>query len=464
MCSSARGYELQGRWSRTASNTNTGSLGTPITLTWGFVPDGTTITDDEGSSGSDLLAFLDTEFGAGGADLTQHTWFPLFEDSYNRLSQLSGLTFLYESQDSGSTINNSTFPQGSLGQQADLRVGGHSIDGQSGANTLAYNYFPNHGDLVIDTDNTGFFSNGTNNFRRLRNVVSHETGHAVGLDHTASNNSRFLLESKISAAFDGPQLDDILGLHRNYGDAWEKNGGNDVFGSATQLGSLAVGGWLDIGAHGDNTMVTSSESDFISIDDNSDLDYFSFVLTEPLAVTLNLTPRGTTYNTGPSGGTQTSWDTQSLSDLTLQLLDSNGSTLIEMANHNGAGLGESIQYALDSGTYYAQVSGVANEVQLYGLSISGFNVADVNSDGYVDSADASTVITNWGTDGLTFAEGDINGDDFIDNADAGILIANFNAGSGPSLATVPEPSSLALFLLVFCYQGTARHRQWGSVV
>ena len=28
---------------------------------------------------------------------------------------------------------------------------GKFVDGQAGSNTLAYNYFPNHGDMIIDT-------------------------------------------------------------------------------------------------------------------------------------------------------------------------------------------------------------------------------------------------------------------------------------------------------------------------
>jgi hypothetical protein len=153
-----------------------------------------------------------------------------------------------------------------------------------------------------------------------------------------------------------------------------------------------------------------------------------------IPITLDLTPRGATYNAGPQGGTQTLLNTQEFTDLTLQLLDFDGSTLIEMANNNGAGLGESIQYALESGTYYAQVSGIDNDVQLYGLSLSGFNMADINGDGSVNAVDA------------------------------GIMFANWSGDPGPTIRAIPEPSSMALVLLAFCYQRTARHRQWGSVV
>ena len=59
----------------------------------------------------------------------------------------------------------------------DMRMAGHPIDGNSGI--LAFNYFPNTGDMVIDTSDN-FFATTTSNSLRLRNVLAHEHGHGLG--------------------------------------------------------------------------------------------------------------------------------------------------------------------------------------------------------------------------------------------------------------------------------------------
>lgn len=413
---SSRGwaYEIDNRWTTTAHG-STGVRGNAITLTWGLVADGTTISGSEGSSGSTLISFLDTHIGAGdgGADLTSRPWFFIFESSFARIGSVSGVTYVYEPNDSGQPIDSSPSPQGQLGVRPDIRIGAHPIDGGTGANTLAYSYFPNHSDLVLDTDNVNFYTNSSNNYRPFRNILMHESGHGLGLHHVNSNNAAFLFEPILNNNFDGPQLDDILGLQRNYGDAWEKNGGNDVFGNATMLGSLVDAATLRIGTLGDSLVVTSAQTDFISIDGTSDIDFFSFTLERTLDVALNLTPRGATYNAGPEGGTQTSQNTKAFSDLTLALFGPDGTTLIQQANNTGAGLAESIALQLNPGTYYARVTGAFDEVQLYGLDVSGTRVAaglvwtgtqsnQWNVEATANFADNAGAIAFYDADSVTF--------------------------------------------------------------
>ena len=389
LISTVRSFEIDGRWGDTASDSNTGSLGDPITLTWGFVDDGTTISGNEGSSGSDLINFLDTHVGIdpNSSELTDRPWFSLFEDSFSRFGEVSGVSYLYEPNNSSQAINSSARPEGRLGSRPDVRIGGHSIDGQSSHNTLAYSYFPDHSDMVIDTDNTSLLSNTANEYRLFRNVILHESGHGLGFSHIESNNAALLMEQFITTAFDGPQLDDILALHRNYGDAWEKMGGNDSSGTSVDLGSLNGAGTIGIGTLGDSTLVSVGQMDFISIDDNSDTDFFQFSLENTLQVTLDLTPRGATYNEAPQGGEQTSLNTKNLSDLTLALLDTNGSSVLELANANGVGSAESITRNLDAGTYFARVTGTHNDVQLYGLDVLGIPIpADLTWSGNQSSA------------------------------------------------------------------------------
>ncbi len=70
------------------------------------------------------------------------------------------------------------------------------------------------------------------------------------------------------------------------------------------------------------------------------------------------------------------------------------------------------------------------------LDIAEGLAGDTNADGIVDIADLNNVRNNFGGEGL----GDTNGDDLVDIEDLNSVRNNF----GNSLASVPEPSSLAL--------------------
>lgn len=387
-------FRIANRWGFTASNgSNTGERGDPITLTYGVVPDGTFIgprngqpaSEGTGPSGlnSNLRGFLNNWVGP------QSTWTALIDDAYQRWGEISGLTMIREDNDDGATMGGAGSLRGSLGVRADMRIGGRFIDGQAGDNVLAYNYLPDNGDLVADTSNFGFFGDSTNNYRGLRNVLMHEAGHGLGFAHLISNNSNALMEPMNNNNFDGPQHDDILAAHRNYGDALEKNGGNDDITSATHLGSLtpmpitAPASSLAIGtdAADDTTFVRANATDFVSIDGGSDKDWYGFTLTEDGQVTLQLDPRGPTYNEGPQGGTQTLLNTKALADLVIQLHDSVG-TFITIGNLTGAGFGESISRSLEAGDYYAFIrtqAGSANNVQMYELNISAVIIPEPTS-------------------------------------------------------------------------------------
>lgn len=378
-------FRITNRWGFTATNgSNTGERGDPITLTYGVVPDGTFIgprngqpaSEGTGPSGlnSNLRGFLNNWVG------TEAIWSSLIDDAYQRWGEISGLTMVREANDDGATMGGSGAVRGSLGVRADMRIGGRFIDGQAGSNTLAYNFTPSNGDQVLDTGNFGFFSNSNNNYRGLRNVLMHEAGHGLGFLHLQSNNSNALMEPRVNTGFDGPQHDDILAAHRNYGDVLEKNGGNDDISTAYNLGSLtptaisAPAASLVIGtdADDDTARVFANETDFVSIDGGSDKDWYAFNLTTAGEVTLQLDPRGPTYNEGPEGGTQTPLNTKALADLVVQLHDAAGN-FITIGNDTSAGFGESISRFLEAGDYYAFIRtqvGSANNVQMYELDIS----------------------------------------------------------------------------------------------
>lgn len=372
-------------WDTTVTNGSGLIQGESVTLTWGIVIDGSPISpaySGESSAGSNLISVFDTIFGAGpgGSDLTQRPWFTIFSTSLNRLSQLTSVNYVYQPITTSKALpglGDATTP--------DILIGGHSIDGQSGSNTLAYNYYPLLGDMVIDTDNVAFYSNTANSFRATRNVLMHEFGHGLGLDHVESDNADFLMEPFINTAFDGPQLDDILSLQRAYGDPLERNGGNDSTLTATSLGTINVGSSVSIGTLGDSTVVSSSETEFISLNDESDVDFYRFTTTTSASLNLTLTPRGTTYLQGPENETQTSFNSKSQSDLRIDLIGPDGSTILRTANQSGIGSSETITGfdLLTPGTYYVKVStATPNHIQLYGLTVG------VAAGGVIDAGDA----------------------------------------------------------------------------
>jgi hypothetical protein len=510
---SCHAYRLSQRWTSTATNGGGLVQGQPTTITYSFLPDGTNIAGE--SQNSDLIAFLDNEFGSSA------TWLPLFQQSFDRWDELSGLTTIYEPNDDGVTANGNN--SGVLGVRGDVRMGGVFIDGPS--NVLAYNYFPNRGDMVLDTADGNFYDTPNNNFRALRNVIMHEHGHGLGFSHVESSNSRNLMEPFIDTSFDGPQFDDLLAVQRGYGDIYEENGGNDSIANATSLGSVAGGSTVSIGTHASNTTVVipSVWTDFVSVDDNSDLDYYSFTVDGPSSLDIALDPRGPTYNEGPQGGSQSTYATRSFSNLTLNLYDTNGA-LLTSENSTGAGSAETISgfNVGSAGTYYVRASGNANEVQMYRLDISATDVAlpgdfsgnndydcadldalvaavaggstaaqwDLNSDNNVDVGDVSSWLSIagaaenasgnpylpgdanldgvvngadyvvWSSNRFTatpaWCSGDFNADGFVNGADY-VIWSSFRFQSSDSTNAVPEPGHAALlFVAAACYAAAKR--------
>ena len=393
----ADAFQFGNRWARTAVSGAGLTQGDPTTVTWGFVPDGTNIAS---LGTSDLISRLDSWIGAGpgGSDLTQRPWFDLYEQSFNRFAEVSGLSYQYEAADDGVT-QGSNANAGFVGVRADVRIAGDFIDGPS--NTLAFNNFPQNGDMTFDTGDGGAYSNGANNFRFLRNTIMHEHGHGLGYFHVESATARFLMEPFLQTNFDGPQFDEILGLHRGYGDVNEKsNGGagNDIAANATDFGVLPINGSMTIGTDANNVIVAPSETDFVSIDDNSDTDFYSFTVNSASELDIVLTPMGPSYFQGPQGGSQANYVTKEFSDLSLALIDTNGSTVLDLQNAGGTGDNESIlDFNVNPGEYFVRITGAANNVQMYQLQVSvdsgiAIEPGDFNADGIFDCADVDALV------------------------------------------------------------------------
>jgi serralysin len=436
----AYGYIADDRWTRTATNASTGPEGTPITLTWSFAPENTQIPSTLSIFTDNLLiSFLDATFGSGpgGNDFTRRPWFTHFNSSFLRLSQLSGVQYVYEPNDDGMAFSE-VYGQGILGTRGDIRIGATAYE-TSG--TLASNWYPDYGEMIFNTLRAALFSIGDDNYLRLRNTTMHEALHGLGISHVSSNNAAFLAEPALNLNFDGPQLDEVLALQRLYGDVRERNGGNDTYQSATSLGQLRASQSISIGTLGDSTVVDPLQLDFISIDDDSDTDFFRFSIAEPLDVQLSLTPRGTSYMIGSQGDEQTLLNTLAMSNLSLALFRGNGTSLLTMADANPAGLGEQIVRQLSPGTYFARVRGDQNDIQLYGLDLLATIplVGDFNQDGTVDAAD----YVLWRKNINSEAAYDQWSGQFGESSGTGG--GTYLAGPSADNAT-PEPSALLLAL------------------
>jgi len=373
------------RWSGTATNGYGLAQGDPTTLTWSIVPDGTAISGaiGEPAAPSNLRAFLNGIYGSPAV------WLAVFQQVFDRWSEITGVSYVYEAADDGAALFNAS---GVLGVRADVRIGGHRIDGNS--NVLAYNYYPNNGDMVLDTSDS-FYTNTSNGSLRLRNTLAHEHGHGLGFAHSCPINQTKLMEPYLSTAFDGPQHDEILGGTRAYGDDLEHN---DSTGNASDLGSLGNG--------------TLSLGD-LSVDDNADTDYFSFMVGPNKTASITVTPVGSSYLMGtqnPNGSCSagTSFNSLVQNDLTVQVLDANGAGVLSSANAGPLGQPETIAnvaLASGAGSYYVRVGGGAtyNAAQLYQLSLTIGEVTPpaegIFSDGFDDpSLDAWSSATTGGGD------------------------------------------------------------------
>ncbi|MDC8003271.1 T9SS type A sorting domain-containing protein [Aureisphaera galaxeae] len=357
-------FNLLNRWTTTASDGGGLGQGDFTTLTWSYVPDGTPIGNSgcqvpgESSDPSDFIAFFNGIYGGPTTpgDFTTAPWHAVFVSMFDSWSAVSGLNFVYEPNDDGATVV--TGGAGAIGVRGDLRISGHRVDGNS--NVLACNYFPQNGDMIIDTDDNYYSNNpgiGTTN------VLTHEIGHGLGILHVCPVSQTKLMEPFVTTVFTGPQEDDILATNRNYGDP---EGANDTSGTATVLGSTA-------------NPVTYNRNQR-SVDDNGDVDYYSFTISQSTLLSGTLTPTGTLYLSGVQNGdgscsAGTAFNALTVADVMFEILNTDGVSVLATGDANGPGVAESVtNISLPSaGTYFVRVSqqgASVDNVQMYDLSIS----------------------------------------------------------------------------------------------
>ena len=348
-------FQQTARWQGTALNPGGAAQGDPTILTYSFPNDGVTVPDGvgEGSGPNSLNAFLDGIYG------NRATWRAIYDEIFARWGELSGVTYILEPNDDNVTLFNSA---GVSGVRGDLRMAGKAIDGNSGI--LAYNFFPQNGDMVIDTADN-FYTNLGGNSIRLRNILYHEHGHGMGQLHVCPLGS-ILMNPFINTAFDGPQYDDVLNAQRHYGDPLEPN---DSIPTASNLGSISSGNSINVGGTGPNG---PARVDFVSVDDNSDLDYYRIELTSNGSIAATATPLGFTYTQGPQTqacNTGTTYTPISFGNLRVRIYNSAGLELV-VANDTPAGSPETAVVNANAGTYYIRVDNTGQDnIQAYRLDI-----------------------------------------------------------------------------------------------
>ncbi|CAA6680100.1 MULTISPECIES: matrixin family metalloprotease [unclassified Lentimonas] len=449
-------FQADVRWTSTATDGSTGNEGTPITLTWSFVPDGTMINNNNGQTlASDLIAQLNTTYGAPTTanDYTTAAWFPLFEDAFASWAAETGNRYIYEPADDGDTfpiLGSSSGASGSIGIRGDVRIAGVSIDGNS--NTLAFNYYPNSGDMVIDTADTSNFTNNSTTKARFLNTIAHEHGHGLGLGHVCPTNQTKLMEPSVTTNFSGVQFDDSLTSQALYGDGFERNGANknnNTIATAHDLGAL-------------NATGTAQN---VTIGNSNDIDIYRFQISSARQLNITVTPTAqAAYTEGAQNGSNCSagtlFDPTDRQNLSIRVIDTDGTTVMGSSDTSAIGQIETlsnIQLLQTGQDYYVEVtgggenSGDANNAQLYALDLelvdpsavqlSNFTITQEScepNNGVADPGEtitASIDISNIGTEAASNIDVTLSG-----TANLSIIgsatqnIASLTAGSSTSLS------------------------------
>jgi|GEM_PF-1006817 len=339
----------------TATADGGAAQGDSLTLTWSIIPDGTNMpaSDSQDTTcNSSLISDFNTKYGAGN-------WQNEIRNVFADWSSKTGNVYVEQGTDDGAAWPTSP---GVLGVRGDIRIGGCTIDGDS--NILAYNFFPNNGDMKIDSKDA--FYDGFNLTTTFHNVISHEHGHGVAVAHVCPINQTKLMEPFVTSAFKGLQHDDIRAIQRHHGDRNELIGAdNDVSGRATNLGTPT------------NDVPTNVQG--ISIDDNGDTDWFKFnVAGAGAKVDVSVTPIGSTYLNGQQNGdgscsAGTPFNSLAVHNLGFEIRDSDGTTVLATGNANPAGVAEALTTVSlgAAGTKYIRVFGDStDDIQLYDLQVT----------------------------------------------------------------------------------------------
>lgn len=366
-------FNASSRWS--------GDMGSPRALTWSFVPDGLVI---ESGKTSELFSRMDALFASAGG---RAVWIAQFQAAFDRWAALSGTSYTRVRSGAADWDDGAAFGSSRSATRGDVRICMIPMDGQW--NVLAKNYFPSHGDMVMDSSEN--WANPASNYRFLRNVLMHEHGHGLGLYHVCPVTQTKLMEPYLSMLFDGPQHDDIRGCQRLYGD---DAGDSGTLATSVPLGSLLPGSPLTIG---EVPAPAVPDAAVLSIDADGESDLFQFTMAAPGGLDCTVAPVGLTYdssvqNSDGSCSSGSYVNSLALADLNVQVLGSDGVTVLATGAARPAGEPETLaNVPLPApGSYYVRVfeGNTPAGPQLYTVSLS-VSAADCNRNGVPDAAETA---------------------------------------------------------------------------
>jgi hypothetical protein len=374
-----------------------GGNGTPIVLTWSFVPEGLNITGGtEPASGSNLFANMDRQFG------NRAQWIALFQSVFDRWESLTGVVYVRVRAGANEWDDGAAWgASGAAGLRGDLRIAMHRVDGPGGI--LAYNYYPppaggvNSGDMVLDSSEN--WANPANGYRFLFNVLTHEHGHGLGLAHVCPPNGTKLLEPFYTSALSGPQHDDTRGAINYYGDPYEPN--NNIVASKTLVPALGANSVISpstalnnlLGVP--NTGPPPANGSLTCLSVAADEDWFFCNLSVATTVNVSASPIGLIYDDSSqaAGGACNSGnnrDTRSVYTLSVDVRNNPNGAPQATATAAAAGQPAVASVALPAGVFWVRVytntpqpppppaPSPASQSQLYNLVIATASAAPAN--------------------------------------------------------------------------------------
>lgn len=335
-------------------------------LTYSFPADGVAWGDGQNgpSAPNNLHASLQSLFGSTNED----RGLELIRQGLCSWRRFGGLTYT-EIADNNSVFSTSA---AHVSTRGDIRIGSNAQGTTSGV--LAYNQFPTGGsDMTINSDwfpaSAGALGSATNNYRYLRDVVSHEHGHGLGFIHPVPCDSSKLMEPFIHTNTDGCLVDEFRGMGRNYGD---RRSGNSSGALATDWGNLTTPVLKSVIERNLSTNGSAGAN-------GSGADWFKFTIDTAQTVAITVNPTGGSYTEGQQSsgcnGTTSTVVASQAGNLNVELRSgANGASVLQTADTAGAGAAELLGAGtLGAGTYWVRVFDAgpnANQtVQLYDLTM-----------------------------------------------------------------------------------------------
>ena len=203
------------RWSQTATDGSGLGMGDATVLTWSYVPDGTMIQSHARRGSLWQQPAILAEQPVPAAASRPGT-------SSSSRSSIAGLRSVASATSTSPTMTARPSPAHRASSEFVEMCASEPIASTATAASSATTSTPAPGEMVIDSTD-GWLENQELDSLRLRNLVAHEHGHGLGLGHVCPVDRTKLMEPYATTEIDGPQMDEILGVQRLYGDparAW----------------------------------------------------------------------------------------------------------------------------------------------------------------------------------------------------------------------------------------------------